>query len=124
MVDSTPNDGKILRYPDLIEDHFIHRASFRVLHDQPDSEAVVVVEVTDEVTNGMGGLQGGMVATLVDVAAGQVVRKALGPDSTFATQDMSLQHLAALRVGPARAIARVRKARRRSVVVQVDVGRS
>ena len=112
-----------LRYDHLPATHFIHRAAMRIVTTPADSgaDAIVEIDVTGDSTNGAGGLQGGMVATLIDCAAGSAVRHHLGAVSGFATQDLAIQYLASLRHGPARAIARVRKAGGRAVVVQVEV---
>ena len=112
-----------LRYDHLPATHFIHRAAMRTITTPAGSgvDAIVEIDVTDETTNGAGGLQGGMVATLIDCAAGSAVRHHVGLDSGFATQDLAIHYLAALRHGPARAIARMRKVGGRAVVVQVDV---
>jgi uncharacterized protein (TIGR00369 family) len=62
-----------------------------------------------------------MLATLVDCVAGQAVARSVEPGVAYSTQDLSIHYIATLRTGPARALARVRKAGRRSVVLQVDV---
>ena len=115
--------GEPLRFPLLVDTHFIHRARLRALDVSGlgGVDAAVEVDLTDDNTNGVGGLQGGMIATLVDCAAGEAVRRRVEPGDGFGTQDLVLHFLAPVRRGPARATARVRRAGRRSVVVQLDV---
>ena len=112
-----------MRFPLLIDSHFIHQARLRSLDvtGLDGIDAAVEVDLTDDNTNGAGGLQGGMIATLVDCAAGEAVRRRVEAGEGFSTQDLVLHYLALVRRGPARAIARVRRAGRRSVVVQLDV---
>lgn len=115
--------GPQLRFANLPDSHFIHRAQMRVLacDDRADVSAVVEIDVSDENTNGAGGLQGGMVATLVDCAAGQAIRQHVDGGVNFTTRDLTVHYLAPLSRGPARALARVRRAGKRSIVIQVDV---
>jgi uncharacterized protein (TIGR00369 family) len=112
-----------LRYDRLPATHFLHRAEMRILTPAPGSgvDAVFELAVTDETTNGFGGLQGGMTATLIDCVAAAAIRARAGGEGHHPTQEMSVQYLASLRHGPARALARVRKLGSRAVVVQVDV---
>jgi uncharacterized protein (TIGR00369 family) len=110
-----------LRYANLPDTHFIHRADMRVAAPDEGTDAAVELDVTDDLSNGMGGLQGGMVATLVDCASGLAVRDAVGTSVPYSTQDLAVHYLAALRTGPARAVARVRHRGKRTIIVQVDV---
>jgi len=110
-----------LRYASLPDTHFIHRADMRVVAPHDGIDAAVELDVTDDLSNGMGGLQGGMVATLVDCASGLAVRDAVDTGVAYSTQDLGVHYLAALRTGPARAEARVRRRGKRTIVVQVDV---
>lgn len=71
--------------------------------------------------NPRGGLQGGLVATLVDIAAGRAVLLGLPEDQSVATADMSVHFLSAITVGPARAEATVLRRGRGTSVVQVEV---
>ncbi|HTR71601.1 MAG TPA: PaaI family thioesterase [Mycobacteriales bacterium] len=82
--------------------------------------------VTEGVKNSRGGLQGGLVATLVDIVAGIAVNEALPAGLGAATSDLTLHFLSAVTVGPAHAEASIlRRGRRLSVVtIEVyDVGR-
>jgi uncharacterized protein (TIGR00369 family) len=111
-----------IRWPDLPDDHFLHVAGFRVVEsDDATVDAVVEVDVRADLQNGHGALQGGMVASLVDITAGRAVRLRVPPGSSFSTRDLSVHYLAGVTVGPARAVARIRQASRRTYVVQLDV---
>jgi uncharacterized protein (TIGR00369 family) len=110
-----------LRFANLPDTHFIHRADMRVAAPEDGSDAAVELDVTEDLSNGMGALQGGMVATLVDCVSGLAVRHAVGDGVAYSTQDLAVHYLAALRTGPARAVARVRHSGKRMIVVQVDV---
>ena len=122
MTEPTP-ESVPLRYDHLPATHFIHRAEMRTLTPPASSgvDAMIEIDVTDDTTNRAGGLQGGRVATLIDCAAGSAVRHRVGSENGFATQDLVIHYLAAVRQGPARAIARIRKAGGRAVIVQVEV---
>jgi uncharacterized protein (TIGR00369 family) len=72
-------------------------------------------------TNARGGLQGGLIATLIDVVAGRAALQGLPSLESVATSDLTVHYLAPVLVGPARAEARVLRRGRRSVVVSVDV---
>lgn len=115
--------GVPLRYHRLPETHFLHRADMRIITPSPGSgiDAIFELAVTDETTNGHGGLQGGMTATLIDCAAAAAIRSRVGGEGHYPTQDLAVHYVATLRHGPARALARVRKLGARTVVVQVDV---
>lgn len=137
---SSPTDGargpgagssRPIRYERLVDDHYLHRASF---HDVTEAlrasgagervgsfDAAVDLRLEPQILNQAGALQGGMAATLVDVASGLAVRQRVEAGTRFSTQDMTLHYLAGVRAGPARGLARVRRAGRRSVVVQAEI---
>ena len=117
------SEGVPLRFGHLGDTHFIHRAEMRTITPQPGSgvDAILEIAVTEENVNGAGGLQGGMVATLIDCAGGSAMRRHVDAVGGFATQDLAIHYVAAMRHGPARAIARMRKVGARTAVVQVDV---
>jgi uncharacterized protein (TIGR00369 family) len=91
-------------------------------HDvEADCDLAMVMPVTPRVSNVRGALQGGLIATLVDVVAGRAAVHVLPPGYGAATSDMNLHYLSGVTVGPARAEARVLRTGKRMVVVQVDV---
>jgi len=89
--------------------------------DRPDGTVVWELPVAPHVVNSSGGLQGGLIATLVDIAAGTAVLESGTAGTRIATSDLNLRYLRAVRSGKAQAIARIVHSGRRSVVVQVDV---
>ena len=66
-------------------------------------------------------LQGGLVATLIDIAAGILAGRHVGPDQDVTTADLNIHYLAPVVEGPARAEATIVRAGKRLVVTAVDV---
>ena len=93
------------------------------LHEVESEEGTFVMEmpVDERTTNTAGGLQGGLIATMADVAAGQLASRATPFGFGIATTDLFVRYLRPIKVGPARAVAKI--LRKRSVVVQVDIHR-
>ena len=77
--------------------------------------------VTPRVSNSRGVMQGGLIATLIDVVAGRAAVASMPPGYGVATADMTIHYLTGVTVGPARAEAQVLRAGKRMVVVRVDV---
>jgi uncharacterized protein (TIGR00369 family) len=77
--------------------------------------------VTPQVVNSSGVLQGGLLATLIDMVAGVSLLRGDRPYARSATSEMQISFLAGARVGPVRAEARVLRRGYRSAVVRVDV---
>lgn len=92
-------------------------------YDVVDTDDSVVVDLHNrpDLTNLRGALQGGLVATLIDVAAGRLAVKYAGDGGGAGTADMSIHFLAPIVDGPARAIATLVRAGKRMIVVGVDV---
>ncbi|MDF3338735.1 PaaI family thioesterase [Mycolicibacterium septicum] len=86
-----------------------------------DDEAVVELPVAPHVVNTNGGLQGGLLATLVDTAAGKLAMRQLPPGHSVVTSDLNLRYLRPVTDGAARAVARIVHAGKRSMVIQVDI---
>ena len=105
--------------------------SLRELFDQlglvevPADDGTVVMEmpVDERTVNTAGGLQGGLIATMADVTAGQLAARATSFGLAIATTDLFIRYLRPIKVGPARAVARILRSGKRSVVVQVDIYR-
>ncbi|MCV7174342.1 PaaI family thioesterase [Mycolicibacterium sphagni] len=95
------------------------------LHTVPSEEGTVVMEmpVDERTTNTAGGLQGGLIATMADVAAGQLASIATPFGFGIATTDLFVRYLRPIKVGPARAVAKILRTGKRSVVIQVDIHR-
>jgi uncharacterized protein (TIGR00369 family) len=77
--------------------------------------------VTPRVVNSSGALQGGLLATLIDMVAGMSLLHGDGAYLRSSTSEMQISFLDGARVGPVRAVARVLRRGRRSAVVRVDV---
>ncbi|RAU99306.1 phenylacetic acid degradation protein [Mycobacterium colombiense] len=92
-------------------------------YDVVDAHDSVVVELHNrpDLVNIRGALQGGLVATLIDVAGGRLAIKYAGDGSGAGTADMSIHFLAPIVEGPARATATLVRAGKRNIVVGVDV---
>jgi uncharacterized protein (TIGR00369 family) len=86
-----------------------------------DDEVVMELPVAPHVVNTNGGLQGGLLATLVDSAAGRLAMRQLTPGESVATSDMNLRYLRPILTGSARATARIMHCGKRSMVIQVDI---
>ena len=92
-------------------------------YDVVDSDDTVVVDLhnREDLVNIRGALQGGLVATLIDVAAGRLAIKYTDTGAGAGTADMSIHYLTPIVEGPARATATLVRAGRRLIVVAVDV---
>lgn len=106
--------------------------SLRELFDQiglrevPSSDGSVIMEmpVSERVVNTAGGLQGGLIATMADVTAGQLAARSTPFGNGIATTDLFIRYLRPIKIGSARAVARILRTGKRSVVVQVDIFRA
>lgn len=100
--------------------HLLQQLTMR---DVADSRADLAIELDldPRVKNPRGALQGGLVATLVDIAAGRAVLEGGGPYDSVATADLTVHYLRGVTEGPARAEANVVRRGRSLAVVTVDV---
>ena len=106
--------------------------SLRELFDQiglrevesSDDSLTMEMPVDERVVNSAGGLQGGLIATMADVTAGQLAARITPFGNGIATTDLFIRYLRPIKIGPARAVARILRTGRRSVVVQVDIYRA
>jgi uncharacterized protein (TIGR00369 family) len=92
-------------------------------YDVVDTDECVVVDLHNrpDLVNVRGALQGGLVATLIDVAGGRLAIKHTNGGAGAGTADMSIHYLAPVVEGPARATATLLRAGKRLIVVSVDV---
>jgi uncharacterized protein (TIGR00369 family) len=90
-------------------------------HRNADGDLVVELPVAPHVVNTHGGLQGGLLATLVDIAAGRIAFEGRAPDTGIVTSDLSIRYLRPITAGVAHATARIVYAGKRSTIVQVDI---
>lgn len=100
-------------------DHLLQQLEMRDV-DVPGADLAIELTVDHRVTNPRGALQGGLLATLVDIVAGRAIL-AEGRRDGVATSDLSVHFLRGVTVGPARAVATIVHRGNRSAVVTVDV---
>ena len=95
------------------------------LHEVPTTDDTVIMEmpVDERVVNTAGGLQGGLIATMADVTAGQLASSATPFGNAIATTDLFIRYLRPIKIGPARAVAKILRLGKKSVVIQVDIYR-
>jgi uncharacterized protein (TIGR00369 family) len=86
-----------------------------------DGEFAMTLPVSPQVMNTSGALQGGLVATLVDVAGGQFGLDYLQDGTTMTTADLFIRYLRPIRQGSAYAVPRMLRNGRRAMVMQIDV---
>jgi uncharacterized protein (TIGR00369 family) len=93
------------------------------LRDVPAKAGELAIEmaVTPRLVNNRGGLQGGLLATLVDIVAGRAALDGVPPGISVATADLSLHFLSAVTVGPARAEATVLRRGKTKIVLRIEV---
>jgi uncharacterized protein (TIGR00369 family) len=87
-------------------------------------EYAMELPVSPRVVNTSGAIQGGLIATLADVAGGRLGLNYLPAGRALTTADLFVRYLRPITEGSARAVARVLRAGRRAVVTQVDIFRS
>lgn len=93
------------------------------MRDVEDTDERLVIEMDNrpDLINSRGAMQGGLVATLIDIAAGRLAGNVVGPQQDVTTADMNVHFLAPIVEGPARAEATIVRAGRRLIVTSVDV---
>ncbi|MGX9673418.1 PaaI family thioesterase [Mycobacterium sp. HM-7] len=89
--------------------------------DSPEGTLAMELPVTQAVVNTNGGLQGGLIATIADVAGGLLVSRTSSFGNGITTTDLHIRYLRRIDTGPARAVARIVHQGRRSAVVQVEI---
>ncbi len=88
--------------------------------DDGDGVRGVELQMTDDLRGPSGAMHGGLVATLVDTAGASCLAAANGW-GPVATSTMSVQYLAAARVGPIRAVGRPLRVSDTTGVAEVQV---
>ena len=100
--------------------HLFSQLDFRDI-EESDERLVLELDNRPDLVNRRGALQGGLVATLIDIAAGRLADRRVGPGQDVTTADMTVHFLAPILEAPARAEATVARAGRRLSVIAVDV---
>lgn len=89
-----------------------------------DGVRVWELPVAPHVVNTSGGLQGGLIATLVDVAAGTAALDLRPPEGGVVTSDLHIRYFRAITAGAAQARTKIVHSGKRSIVVEVAVHQS
>lgn len=84
-------------------------------------EAVIEMEMRDDLSQPSGILHGGVTATLIDTAMAFAVRTRLAPEEPTATIDLTIHYLRPHAEGKCRCIAKVLRAGKRIFTVSADV---
>jgi uncharacterized protein (TIGR00369 family) len=100
--------------------HLLDRLGMRDVKET-DEQLIIEMDNRPDLTNIRGAIQGGLVATLIDIAAGRLAGNVVGQDQDVTTADMNVHFLAPIIEGPARAEATIVRAGRRLIVTSVDV---
>ena len=85
---------------DIRPGHLLGKMGFRDVLES-DERLIVEMDNRPDLINIRGALQGGLVATLIDIAAGRLAGRHVGPDQDVTTADMNVHFLAPVIVGPA-----------------------
>jgi uncharacterized protein (TIGR00369 family) len=88
--------------------------------EDPEVGPALEVDLDESLCNPHGSPHASVLAGLIDCAAAGAAARVTGSEA-LAGADVHIRFLATVRVGPARALARVLKPGRRSIVVQVEV---
>ncbi|HYO02387.1 MAG TPA: PaaI family thioesterase [Mycobacterium sp.] len=102
------------------EQHLLRQLGMRDIEESAE-RMVIEMDNRPNLVNIRGALQGGLVATLIDIPAWRLAGNAVGPDQDVTTADMNVHFLAPIVQGPARAEATIVRAGRRMIVRSVDV---
>ena len=100
--------------------HLLNRMDMR---DVLENDECLIVEMDNrpDLTDIRGALQGGLVATLIYIAAGRLAGRHVGPAQDVTTADMNVHFLAPIVDGSARAVARLVRTGKPISVIAVDV---
>lgn len=91
------------------------------LVDTRPNEAVIKIEMRDDLRQPSGVLHGGVTATLIDTAMAFAVRTHLTPDELTATIDLTVHYMRPHTAGTITCTAKVVRAGKRIFTVSADV---
>ena len=93
------------------------------LYDVTDTPETLVVDLHNrpDLSDERGALHDGLIATLIDVAAGRLAHNIASLGSGVGTADMKIHYLEPVIVGPARATATIVRQGAELIVTTVDV---
>jgi len=104
----------------VTEGDIFSQMSFRDVEDT-DERLILELDTGPELVNRRGALQGGLVATLIDIAAGRLADRHVATGHDVTTADMTVHYLAPIIEWPARAVVTVVRAGKRLSIIAVDV---
>jgi uncharacterized protein (TIGR00369 family) len=107
------------KYVDVGAGHLLTAMRMRRVVDA-ESGPALEMDLREEVVNPHGSLHGGLMGALIECAAAGCAVAAAESQNIVAT-DMLIRFLSAVKVGPARTVAKVLRKSRKTVVVQCDV---
>jgi len=84
-------------------------------------QAVMSLQIRDELRQNLGVVHGGVTASLIDSAAAMAIVPLLAEDESATTVDLTINYLRPLRSGKVTATARVLRAGKRIIAVTADV---
>ena len=119
-LSDTPDPEAQTDAPGLTPGHAFESFDLRTI-EVPGADWAMEMEVTPQVVNSSGALQGGLLATLVDLVAGTAILRGGAVSQRGTTSELHVNFLAGARAGPVRATAHILRRGKRSVVVRVDV---
>ena len=115
---SIPHESDLDRL--VSSDHAI--AAFEVRNVEVEgADWAFEIEVTPRICNSSGVIQGGLLATAMDIVAGNALLHGPEPYDQTTTMDLHVSYHAGARVGPARFAAYVLRRGGRSASVRVEV---
>ena len=100
--------------------HFLAQLDMRDVEVE-GSDLSMELATAPNLANSRGALQGGLIATLIDIVAGRLAMARVKPGESVATSDLTIHYLAPIVDGPARAQAKVLRSGSRTVVLAVEV---
>ncbi len=99
--------------------HLLNLLDYREVESTAE-RLVLEMDNRPDLANVRGALQGGLVATLIDITAGMLAGSATGAGHDVTTADLNIHFLAPI-MGTARAEATIVRAGKRLIVTAVDV---
>jgi uncharacterized protein (TIGR00369 family) len=117
---SWPGGEKQIQRPSLARGHAFEAFEWNDVTVE-GADWAMEMAVTPRVANSSGVLQGGLLATLIDMVAGVALLRGDHGYGRAATSELQISYLAGARVGPVRAEARILRKGYRTAVVRVDV---
>jgi uncharacterized protein (TIGR00369 family) len=91
------------------------------LDDVGRGTATMALEVRKDLTQNLGVVHGGAIASLIDTATAFAILSLLSPEERVTTVDLTISYLRPVTEGRMRAVAKVVRGGRRLFVVSADV---